>query len=156
MANVAYSNNRVNTSCWAKVGRSNPSSTPPWHPLAMPKKPSPTLTRFATMLRSLRTVNGGTQAEVAAAIGIGRSTLATYESGADVPGRDTLAAIATYYKVSLSDLWPAGGPTSSQPGVPQFVDDPDELALLDFWRTISPPERVLFLRMLRPDAAAAA
>lgn len=106
------------------------------------------------MLKSLRIASGKTQAEVAETIGIARPTLATFEAGHDVPGRDTLAAIATYYKVGLGELWPAA-PPSGQPGVPQFVDDPDELALLNLWRTLDDGERGLFLRMLRPVNKAA-
>lgn len=121
----------------------------------MPKKPG-NLTQFATMLRKLRASSGMTQAEAAEAIGIARSTLATYESGKDVPGRDNLAAIAVYYKIGLSDLWPAGAAARGQPRVPQFIDDPDELALINLWRSLNEGERAMLLRMMSPSSAAAA
>lgn len=107
------------------------------------------------MLKEMRQRRKETQAQVAEAIGIARSTLATFEAARDVPGRDTLAAIATYYSIGLTELWPSGG-AARAPGIPHFVDDPDELALLDFWRDLDDVERGLLLRMMRPDVAKAA
>lgn len=62
------------------------------------------LTGLAMRLRPLRAQTGLTQSEVAAAVGIERSTLAGLESGAANAGRETLAALADYYKVSLDYL----------------------------------------------------
>lgn len=61
-------------------------------------------------LKALRTEFGkargarATQAEVADAVGIARSTLTAYEKGHDKPGRDTLIALADYYGVSMDAI----------------------------------------------------
>lgn len=61
-------------------------------------------------LKALRTQFGkargvrATQAEVADAVGIARSTLTAYEKGHDKPGRDTLIALAEYYGVSMDAI----------------------------------------------------
>ena len=97
--------------------------------------PNPSQTRFPTLLRELRKRAGLTQAEVADALGIGRSTLATYETGNDLPGRETLAALATYYKVPLVVLLAAATGVNDSELVTEFVEGPGET-----WVRLSPAE----------------
>lgn len=107
---------------------------------------------FGQRIRDLRKERGLTQASVADAVGISRSHLATMERGGDLPGRDTLFALATFFHVSVDYLQ-----TGRRPGGPpdggQFVEDPDELALLEFWRGLTTGEKVTMLLHLRrgPD-----
>lgn len=91
-----------------------------------------------------------TQEDLAAAVGVTRSTIAGIESGGDGGGLDTMIAIADYYKVPMDWLLcrkvPPGGPL-----VGKFVDDPDELAIADFWAGLNDGERATMLRLLRID-----
>ena len=101
-----------------------------------------------TMGSRLRVLRGKLdQADVAAAVGIARSTLAGIESGGDLPGRDALFALADYYKVSL-DYLRTGEPSLSPKDV-KVAKNADELALLEFWRNRDREERVLVTRLLR-------
>ncbi|MGI4794380.1 MAG: helix-turn-helix domain-containing protein, partial [Janthinobacterium lividum] len=55
----------------------------------------------------LRTARRGrklTQMEVAVAVGVGRSTIAGIEKGHDLPGRETLVALAEYFDMPLDWL----------------------------------------------------
>ncbi len=68
--------------------------------------------------------------EVAVAVGIARSTLATLESGKDVPGRDTLVALAKFYDVSLE--WLANGVGPQQAGAAAARTEEEALLLYAF------------------------
>lgn len=94
-------------------------------------------TRLGTQIRALRRAAGMTQAVAADAIGITRSTL------------------ASFYHVAL-DALQAGTLPPRAPGSGEFVDDPDELALLSFWRELNEAERATMLRLLRVEGRAAA
>jgi transcriptional regulator with XRE-family HTH domain len=98
-------------------------------------------------LKALRQARGLKQVEAAEAIGIRRSTLAGIETGGDLPGRETLFAIARFYAVSLDDL-EAAAPVPSENAPGEFVNDPDELAWLRLWRAMESAERVVLLRRL--------
>lgn len=98
------------------------------------------------MIQRLRKARGLTQADAAARIGIGRSTLAGIEAGLAMPGRETQEAIADLFKVPLDHLRRASEPGGPSRG--QIIDDPDELALVAFWRGLSDEQRTLVLRML--------
>ncbi|QNT79404.1 helix-turn-helix protein [Entomobacter blattae] len=52
-------------------------------------------------IRSLRKESGMTQVELATEIGISRSHLTKIETGADLPSREILMAVSTYFNVSL-------------------------------------------------------
>jgi transcriptional regulator with XRE-family HTH domain len=90
------------------------------------------------------------QEDLAATFGISRSTIAGIEAGGDLPGRDLAVAMANYFRVPLDWLLcrtvPPGGPL-----VGQFVENPDELAILRFWRDLTYEERKLVGRMLGVD-----
>lgn len=89
---------------------------------------------------------------MAAELGVSRSHLASIESGHDLPGRDTLFALAAFFGIGADELQ-AGGVPPGAPDTGEVVKDADELALLGFWRTLNKSERVLMLKMLRraPD-----
>lgn len=115
----------------------------------------PTRTPFGKKIRELRNARKLSQAAASDAIGIARGTLASIETGSDLPGRDTMFAIATFYGIGMKELWDQGL-TTVGPGASQIVDDPDELALLALWRSLTTEERGLMLRLLAPDSRAAA
>ena len=103
---------------------------------------------------TLRQKAGEGQHDLAAAIGKSRSTVAGIETGGDGGGTAAMVAIADHYKVPLDWLLcrkvPTGGPLVSE-----FVEDPDELALLHFWRGLDLADRQSFARTLRISPAAA-
>ncbi|HEX3576584.1 MAG TPA: helix-turn-helix transcriptional regulator [Rhodopila sp.] len=90
--------------------------------------------------------------DVAEACGISRAYLSTMENGHDLPGRDVLARLADFYHVS-SEFLLTGREPLKQGG--EFVEDLDELALLDFWRSLLPEYRPMVLTMLRAAAGTA-
>lgn len=96
------------------------------------------------MLRKERRL---TQQQAADAIGISRGHLASMERGRDLPGRNTLLALAAFYKVHLSAL-PLARCAAGGPDGPQLVDDPVKLAWLAFWDDLTPEERALAIKML--------
>lgn len=107
-----------------------------------------TLPQRAAWLRSRK----GVTAEVAAdVIGISRGFLSGIETGSDVPGRDTLIAIADYYSVAVD--WLATGRGSPLPG----PLSPDEIRLLWHFRAADAAERAALLilaeRASGPDSA---
>lgn len=55
-------------------------------------------------LRELRTVKGVTQREIAAHLGIDRTTFGKYETGASEPDFETVIRIADYFSVSVDYL----------------------------------------------------
>lgn len=87
------------------------------------------------------------QDDLAAIFNVSRSTIAGIESGGDLPGRDLAVALADYFRVPLDWLLcrrtPVGGPL-----VGQFVEQPNELALLRFWRKLSDEDRVRAVKVL--------
>lgn len=87
-------------------------------------------------------------AVVAESVGISRTHLSMIENDGDLPGRETLKAIADYFKVSVNYLLDGGDATPEPPNTREVVEDPDELALLSFWRTLDPDDRRAVSKML--------
>ena len=100
-------------------------------------------------VRDLRLARGLTQMELAVEVGLSRAHIAKIEVGERPPGRDALHAIATFFAVSM-DFLQAG--TAQTPENGRFVEDADQLALLDLWESIPPKERPRIARMLRAAA----
>lgn len=73
--------------------------------------------------------------EVAAAVGVSRPHLSMIENDKDLPGRETLAAIADYFRVSVDYILNGGDAAPQPPSTCETVDDPDELAWLNLWRS---------------------
>lgn len=88
-----------------------------------------------TRLRALRKATGAKQAETAAAIGIERTTLTGIETGAAMPGRETMAALAKHFGVSI-DYLERGAPPPGQQLAAEPVQDITEASLLRFWRLL--------------------
>lgn len=59
---------------------------------------------FNDNLLILRLKNNQTQAEVATALGLKRSTYSNYESGHSQPNVDTIVRIAAYFRVTTDEL----------------------------------------------------
>lgn len=99
-------------------------------------------------LRDLRKKRPGLkQYQVAEEIGISRQALSGIETGGDLPGRDTLVALASYYGVSVDYL--QAGDAALPPEGCEIVEDPDELALLRFWRSLEWEDKQLATRLLQ-------
>ncbi len=64
---------------------------------------------IAERLRSLREQRKVSQVDVAVAVEIARSTLSKYETGGDIPGRDTLMKLAQFYGVTVDWLAASAG-----------------------------------------------
>ena len=97
-------------------------------------------------LRDLRKGRKLPQIEVAEAVGISRSYLAGIETGGENAGRETLVALADFYGVTIDELYRGTAPTG--PEAPELVEDPDERALLAFWRGLDQSQKKLLLRLL--------
>lgn len=88
-----------------------------------------------------------TQQEVADAIGIARAFLTQIETDANMPGRETLAALATYYNVSI-DYLQTGAPPAGQHVPGDAVDDGSQTALLRLWSVLDDSERLAIMDMI--------
>lgn len=101
-------------------------------------------------VKSLRESNKLTQDVLADALGYSRGTLGELERGTDRAGISLVVALADYFKVPVDWLLgrdiPVGGPL-----VGQFVDDPDELAWLTFWRRLTREKRIAVFDLLRVE-----
>lgn len=101
-------------------------------------------------LRALRKrVPKLTAEEVAAEVGVSRAHLSMMENDKDLPGRETLDALASYYRVTVDYILHGGVATSQPPSAREVIDDPNELALVRFWRGLTRDERRMMLNMLR-------
>jgi transcriptional regulator with XRE-family HTH domain len=103
-------------------------------------------------IAQLRKQRDMTQDALAAELGISRSALAGIERGSARAGIVTTVAIADYFKVPMDWLLgrslPVGGPLAGQ-----FIENTDELALLEFWRSLSIEERHTAAKLLSIPAA---
>lgn len=106
----------------------------------------PARTPFSRRVAALRKAQKGrTQDEVAAAIGASRSTVAGWETGGDLPSREMLAALASYYGVS--ETWLLHGDDDDE--AKSNDSAADFAALKQLWRQTEASERPTILRMLR-------
>lgn len=92
------------------------------------------------------------QAEVAEAVGISRSTLTAYERGHDIPGRDTMRALANFYDVSTDFL--LGDSALSPADSDDVAHNAEERTLLQLWRVIGEEERRSLMVLLRAQIVA--
>lgn len=106
------------------------------------------LVEIGRRVRRLRKASKLTQVEAAEAIGLARSYLTEIELGTCRGGIEAMTAIADYFKVPFDWLLcrkvPPGGPL-----VGEFLEDPDELALVHFWRSLSMEDRAAIPRLLK-------
>lgn len=112
---------------------------------------------FGQAVARLRKDKRLTQVDLAAAIGVSRSTIAGIERGNDMPGRETLTALSDFFGIPMDRLR-HGMVGPRPPRQSQIVDDPDELALIEFWRGLTDDQRRFMLGLLnvptRRDSAA--
>lgn len=99
-------------------------------------------------LKALRKERHLTQEDVAVEIGIKRNYISEIENGKELPGRETLAAFADFYDVTVDYILKGDIAAPPSPMTPKFVEDPDELALLSFWKSLLPEERRLMIKLL--------
>ena len=100
-------------------------------------------------IRRLRLAAGLSQPELAAALGLSsRSTIAGIETGADRPGIELMIAIADYFKVPMDWLLGRRIP-HGDPAVGQLIERPDEIAVIDFWHSLSVNEKKAVVATLR-------
>jgi transcriptional regulator with XRE-family HTH domain len=102
-------------------------------------------TELGNRLRALRKAKEMNQVDVAAALDVGRSTIASIETGSDLPGRDLLVRLADFYGVGLDELYVLG---VNAPEDSKRAKDEDEVALLGFWRKLDKAGKSLFLLAL--------
>lgn len=117
--------------------------------MAVPRKTSSRRTGLGLRVYELRSERGMTQEELAANVGVKRGTITAIETGHDMPGRETLRALADVLGVTHEYLQEG---TARRPRAPQsgeFVDDPDELAWLAFWRSLDDTQRGVMLQTLK-------
>lgn len=135
------------------VGQSNAASAGIRHNGGVRKNQTPRRTRgnalppFALRLRELRKAHGGGQAEIAEAIGISRGYLGGLETDKEKPGRETLAAIATFYGVSVDSLYRLL-PPSGVVEAGEFIKDPYVLSVARFVGHLTARDRRKFTRVV--------
>ena len=89
---------------------------------------------FKTVIKSLRTSHGLTQDELSKQLGISRSTIGMYESGAREPDFETLELIADYFNVDTDYLL---GRTNKTTYIPSAFKSEEENNLLQSYRNLS-------------------
>jgi len=93
------------------------------------------LKAIGARVRELRLAENIGQEELAAIIGISRSTLAGIETGAERGGIVTMIAIADHYKVPMDWLLDRKLPPGSPP-VGKLVYRPDQVSILNLWEKL--------------------
>jgi transcriptional regulator with XRE-family HTH domain len=109
------------------------------------------LKQIGDRIRRLREAAHEVQEDLAAAVGVSRPTINGIENGKEGGSLRTMLAIADHYNVPLD--WLLG--RRLQPGAPLFgklIEDPNELALIGFWRSLSPAKRVAVADLLHIHA----
>lgn len=101
---------------------------------------------FAQRLKRLRKPRG-TQAEVASDLGISRTHLTKMETGGDLPGRETLQALATYFAVSVEYLQCGTNPPASDLA-DDSEDRADKIRIEQILTALAPNERKFILSQL--------
>lgn len=102
-------------------------------------------------IRTLRKERKEAQAVVAEAIGIERPTLTGIELGTAMPGRETLAALATYFNVSRDYLETGAPPVGTN--IPDGgLQDREYRALLDLWGMLAEDQQRVIVDLMRTMA----
>jgi transcriptional regulator with XRE-family HTH domain len=99
-------------------------------------------------VRELRKAEGVTQEELAALIGVTRSTIAGIETGGDRGGIETMIAIADHYQVAMDWLLGRASPAGT-PATGQLVYRPDQVAILRYWDSLAIDEKKAVVKTLR-------
>ena len=98
---------------------------------------------IGSLIRSKRKERGLSQRALGKMLGVTGGAVAQWELGATLPTSENMTALK-----QLIGLAPS---LSLSPGAPyagQIIEDPDELALLRFWRNLDDPKRQALLDLL--------
>ncbi len=101
---------------------------------------------IAERLSRLRKHRKLKQVDVAAAADVDRSSISKYETGGDVPGRDTLMKLAEFYGVSID--WLAAGSGLPLEKEAARARNEEEALLLWAFRTVPTDEASAHLNLL--------
>lgn len=88
------------------------------------------------LIRMARKEKKLSQAALADLIGVNKSAVAQWETGVTRPTNENMAALRSI--LSLSEQI---APVGSAPYAGEIIEDPDELALIKFWRSLSHEKR---------------
>ena len=133
----------------AYLGSSRPFNSDSGHTRIMSEQTiTPSRTRsgkssVGDRIRSLREQAGLTQAELGAEVGTSRAHVAKIETAGDLPGRELLLAMATYFEVSLDWLAEERG----EPRPARAMTESETL-LLQAFRKLPPDEAEAHLNLL--------
>ena len=106
------------------------------------------LMAIGARVRQLRKRAGMPQEELAEVLRVSRSTIAGIETGRERGGIETFLSIADYFNVPMDWLL-ARGQSIGSPPRGQLVERPDEIAILNFWHTLTIKEKNAVAKMLR-------
>ena len=106
------------------------------------------LRAIGARVRQLRKHAGIPQEELAEALRISRSTIAGIETGRERGGIEILLSIADHFNVPMDWLL-ARGQSLGSPPRGQLVERPDEIAILNFWHSLTIKEKHAVAKMLR-------
>ncbi|WP_156474807.1 helix-turn-helix domain-containing protein [Acetobacter cerevisiae] len=95
------------------------------------------------LIRAARKEKKLSQAALAELIGVNKSAVAQWEAGYTNPSNDSMDALRSVLSFS-EQIAPIG----SAPYAGELVDDPDELALIRFWRSLTDEKRRVVIDLL--------
>lgn len=130
----------------AGVGQTNPRSLAVCLG-ALANQPEGTVTEnlsVGAVIKALRKSRNMTQADLAAALGWERSTLSAVESGHDKPGRDLVAALASFFDTSADHILNRTGRPE-----PKSAQTEAEAEMLRMFREASDDGKLATLATLR-------
>ncbi|WP_161993644.1 helix-turn-helix domain-containing protein [Muricoccus nepalensis] len=99
---------------------------------------------LSDLIRSERTKKGWTQRALAKALGLSAGAIAQWELGSTKPSPANLIDLCNLFGLSAASFFAPGAAYHGH-----IVQDPEEMTLVTHWRRLRPPERDLFLRMLK-------
>ncbi|ASL39494.1 hypothetical protein CBI36_02860 [Acetobacter oryzifermentans] len=95
------------------------------------------------LIRAARKAKGLSQAALADLLHVNKSAVAQWELGSTRPTNESMAALK-----SVLSIGEQISPVGSAPYAGEIVEDPDELALLRFWRSLSIEKRRAVVELL--------
>jgi transcriptional regulator with XRE-family HTH domain len=105
---------------------------------------------LSDLIRSERTKKGWSQRLLAKTLGLSAGAIAQWELGTTKPTPANLIDLCNLFGISAASFFAPGAPYHGH-----IVQDPEEMALVTHWRRLTPPERAMFLRMLKGASTAA-
>ncbi|WP_336946695.1 helix-turn-helix domain-containing protein [Asaia sp. HN010] len=99
--------------------------------------------RISDLIRSYRKEKGLSQRELAEALGINKSAVAQWELGNTEPSHKNMLNVRSI--LGISDVI---APSGTRPYSGEFIEDPDELALIHFWRSLDLAKRSAVIDLL--------